>query len=190
MITVAAALLILSSMGLQEVQARPAAGDHALGEELLACIEPFRFRRHLDFGTLEDLATMRDRIAASARRETLERDLKRGPGGIREIEFLVQATQLAWCGRDRGLRMRGTVPTLRALGERGVLPDALDVEQLVADYRVLRAVEHRIQWEREAQTQRLPAEDDDAGWERLARSMGTASKGIWATKGWFSADRT
>ena len=161
------------------LKARPAAGDHALGDELLACIEPFRFRRHLDFGTLEDLATMRDRIAASARRETLERDLKRGPGGIREIEFLVQATQLAWCGRDRALRMRGTVPTLRALGERGVLPDALDVEQLVADYRVLRAVEHRIQWEREAQTQRLPLEDDDSGWERLARSMGADSTEVF-----------
>lgn len=157
------------------LKARPAAGDLDLGEELLASIEPFRFRRHLDFGTLEDLATMRDRIAASARRDTLERDLKRGPGGIREIEFLVQATQLAWCGRDRTLRMRGTVPALRALGERGVLPDGVDVEQLVADYRFLRAVEHRIQWEREAQTQRLPPEDDGPAWERLARSMGNDS---------------
>ena len=154
------------------LKARPAAGDLGLGDELLDAIGPFRFRRHLDFGTLDDLAAMRDRIATSTRLDTLQRDLKRGPGGIREIEFLIQATQLAWCGRDRSLRTPATVPALHALAAAGVLPDGLDVPSLIDDYRLLRAVEHRIQWEREAQTQRLPADDDDDGWERLARSLG------------------
>ena len=159
------------------LKARPAAGDLSLGNELLSAIEPFRFRRHLDFGTLEDLAIMRDRIAASARRDALQRDLKRGPGGIREIEFLVQATQLAWCGRDLSLRVLSTVPALRALDARGVLPSDLRVEELIADYRFLRAVEHRIQWELEAQTQTLPNHADEASWDRLARAMGNAQTG-------------
>ncbi len=161
------------------LKARPAAGDLQLGDELLSAIEPFRFRRHLDFGTLDDLATMRDRIAASTRQDALQRDLKRGPGGIREIEFLVQATQLAWCGRDLSLRIPSTVPALLALHTRGVLPKGLHVDQLIADYRTLRAVEHRIQWEREAQTQALPADTDAAGWERLARAMGQGHTGTF-----------
>ncbi len=153
------------------LKARAAAGDEELGAEFLALIEPFRFRRHLDFGTLEDLAAMRDRIAASSRLETLGRDLKRGPGGIREIEFLVQATLLAWVGRDPELRIRPTVPAIRALAGKGLLPKEVGSEQLIDDYRLLRAVEHRIQWVAEAQTQRLPLDDDEEAWNRLARSL-------------------
>jgi len=154
------------------LKARAAAGSAELGAELLAMIEPFRFRRHLDFGTLDDLAAMRDRIAASARLATLERDLKRGPGGIREIEFLVQATQLAWVGRTPSLRQSGTLPVLDDLAAQGLLPETLDADTLAADYRLLRAVEHRIQWEAEAQTQSLPPDSDDAGWARLGETLG------------------
>ena len=154
------------------LKARPAAGDQALGAELLSLIEPFRFRRHLDFGTLEDLASMRDRIAASTRLESLERDLKRGPGGIREIEFLVQATQLAWVGREPTLRIEATVPAIEVLAALGnMLAEEIDSRDLIEDYRFLRAVEHRIQWEAEAQTQKLPPADDATAWERLAASM-------------------
>lgn len=154
------------------LKARAAAGDQALGGELLTLLEPFRFRRHLDFGTLEDLASMRDRIAASTRLESLERDLKRGPGGIREIEFLVQATQLAWVGREPALRIEATVPAIEMLAARGnMLAAEIHTGKLIEDYRFLRAVEHRIQWEAEAQTQKLPAADDDTAWARLAASM-------------------
>lgn len=152
------------------LKARPAAGDLALGDELLRSIEPFRFRRHLDFGTLDDLAAMRDRIAAAARQDALARDLKRGPGGIREIEFLVQATQLAWCGRDPELRVPATVPALRALADKGVLP--VEAEQVVDDYRFLRALEHRVQWEREGQTQMVPSPHQTEAWDRLAATLG------------------
>lgn len=154
------------------LKARAAAGSADLGAELLTMIEPFRFRRHLDFGTLEDLAAMRDRIAASARLATLERDLKRGPGGIREIEFLIQATQLAWVGRTPELRIAGAMPVLRELAARDLLPASVDAEALAADYRFLRAVEHRIQWEAEAQTQNLPLDSDEDGWARLAATLG------------------
>jgi glutamate-ammonia-ligase adenylyltransferase len=153
------------------LKARPCAGDLALGEELLRRIAPFRFRRSMDFGTLEDLGAMRDRIADAARLGDLAADLKRGPGGIREVEFLVQAQQLVWAGRDPELRVAGTLEALRRLEARSVLPDHVDAEGLADAYRFLRAVEHRLQWAQEAQTQRLPAADDGAAWARLARLM-------------------
>ncbi len=146
------------------LKARPCAGDIALGEDLLGRIEPFRFRRLLDFGTLEDIGAMRDRIAAAA--GGAEDDLKRGPGGIREIEFLVQAGQLVWSGRDHRLRGRGTLPALYLLEERGALPPDTAAAELEWAYRVLRAVEHRLQWPQEAQTQRLPATPE--AWAALA----------------------
>ena len=148
------------------LKARPCAGDLALGEELLARIEPFRFRRLLDFGTLEDIGAMRDRIAAAA--GGAAEDLKRGPGGIREVEFLAQAGQLVWSGRDHRLRGRRTLESIYLLEERGALPAGVRAADLDWAYRVLRAVEHRLQWPQEAQTQRLPGEDDAAAWEALA----------------------
>jgi len=152
------------------LKARPCAGDLALGEELLRRIEPFRFRRSMDFGTLQDLGAMRDRIADAAR--DLRNDLKKGPGGIREIEFLIQATQLIWAGRDPSLRVRGTLDALRRLVDRGALPADLDADALADAYRFLRCIEHRLQWPDEAQTQRLPPEDDEAAWQRLAAASG------------------
>ncbi len=148
------------------LKARPCAGDLEVGDELLARIEPFRFRRLLDFGTLEDIGAMRDRIAAAA--DEAETDLKRGPGGIREVEFLVQAGQLVWSGRDRRLRGRNTLEALYLLEERSALPDDTHAAELEWAYRVLRAIEHRLQWPQEAQTQRLPT--DPAAWDALARA--------------------
>jgi [glutamine synthetase] adenylyltransferase / [glutamine synthetase]-adenylyl-L-tyrosine phosphorylase len=157
------------------LKARPCAGDLTLGAELLSRIEPFRFRRGLDFGTLEDIGAMRDRIAAAA--GGAERDLKRGPGGIRELEFLVQAGQLVWSGRDRRLRGRRTLEALYLLEERDALPVDATGAELEWAYRVLRAVEHRLQWPQEAQTQTLPKDDDS--WAALARAYaggGTAGR--------------
>ncbi len=151
------------------LKARPCAGDLELGAQLLAVLEPFRFRRSMDFGTLEDLAVLRDRIASTARRTPSERDLKRGRGGIRSLEFLIQALQLVWAGREARLRVRGTMPALRALAEAGVLPESADVPTLESAWCLLRAAEHRLQWPEEAQTQRLPG--DPEGWARLASAF-------------------
>ena len=153
------------------LKARPCAGDLELGEELLRRIAPFRFRRSMDFGTLHDLAAMRDRISEAARAGSLEADLKRGPGGIREIEFLVQAWQLIWAGRDPSLRVRGTLEALPLLAVRDVL-GADEAARLADAYRFLRFVEHRLMWPQEAQTQRLPADEDAEGWEALASACG------------------
>jgi len=153
------------------LKARPCAGDIALGEELLERIEPFRYRRYLDFAMLEDIGSMRDRIAAAARSGTLQADLKRGPGGIRELEFLVQAGQLVWAGRRPALRVRGTVEALHLLEQHDCLPAGITAARMTHCYHVLRAVEHRLQWPQEAQTQKLPADDNQAAWGALARAM-------------------
>jgi [glutamine synthetase] adenylyltransferase / [glutamine synthetase]-adenylyl-L-tyrosine phosphorylase len=151
------------------LKARVCAGDADLGADLLERLAPFRYRRSMDFATLEDIALLRDRIASAARRVPLEQDLKRGPGGIRELEFFLQALQLVWAGRDAQLRLAGAMPALRALTAQGVLPDGVDPEPLAAAWRLLRAVEHRLQWPEEAQTQRLPT--DDEGWLQLANAF-------------------
>jgi len=158
------------------LKARPCSGDIALGEELLKRIEPFRYRRHLDFATIEDISAMRDRISAAARTGSLQADLKRGPGGIRELEFLVQAGQLVWAGRRPVLRVRGTLEALYLLQEHGALPEGVTADRLARCYRVLRAVEHRLQWPQEAQTQRLPDDDNEQAWEALAHAMGMSGE--------------
>ena len=151
------------------LKARVCAGDRALGADLLERLAPFRYRRSMDFATLEDIARLRDRIASAARRVPLEQDLKRGPGGIREVEFFVQALQLVWAGREARLRVAGAMPALRQLVACSVMPSTVDPERLEAAWRLLRAVEHRLQWPEEEQTQRLP--HDEAGWTRLAAAF-------------------
>jgi glutamate-ammonia-ligase adenylyltransferase len=118
-----AALAYYESMGQSweraaMLKARPVAGDLALGAQFLAAIRPFIWRRHLDFAALADIHAMKRRIDAhgpAGADPLLGRDLKRGPGGIREIEFLAQALQLVWGGRDPGLRAPQTLEALAAL---------------------------------------------------------------------------
>lgn len=146
------------------LRARSCAGDINLGEQLLQRLQPFLWRRAMDFHTLDEIAAMRDRIAFSAK--AVERDLKKGPGGIREVEFLVQAAQLVRGGREPALRVRGTVEAAHRLAAASALP--VEPGPLLDAWRVLRAVEHRLQWPEEAQTQRLPEDDDHQGWTGLA----------------------
>src|SRR3546814_8402600 len=87
-------------------KARPVAGDIAEGEDFLVARRPFIYRRYLDFGALDGLRTMKAAIAAEVARKDLADDIKRGPGGIREIEFLAQALQLIHGGRNAELRGR------------------------------------------------------------------------------------
>src|SRR3546814_10786207 len=87
-------------------KARPVAGDIAEGEDFLVALRPFIYRRYLDFGALDGLRTMKAAIAAEVARKDLADDIKRGPGGIREIEFLAQALQLIHGGRNAELRGR------------------------------------------------------------------------------------
>lgn len=161
------------------LKARPVAGDLALGQTFLEAIRPFIWRRGVDFALIHDIAAMRRRIEAEQRRigagDPLARlhghDLKLGQGGIREIEFLVQALQLVWGGRDPGLRVPATLPALVLLRRAGHLaPES--ARALAAAYRFLRRAEHRLQMVADRQTQRLP--EDEAELARFARFLGFA----------------
>jgi glutamate-ammonia-ligase adenylyltransferase len=141
------------------IRARAAAGDLALGQQFLDAIQPFVWRRSLDFGVIEEVrqisARIRDHFAQGARIGP-GYDLKRGRGGIREVEFFVQIQQMIHGGRDAAVRAPATLDALGAL----VAADRLDTEQaeeLAATYRLLRTVEHRAQMVDDAQTHLLPA---------------------------------
>ena len=96
-------------------KARPVAGDIEAGERFLDTLRPFVYRRYLDYGALDGLRAMKATISAEVARKELADDIKRGPGGIREIEFLVQALQLIRGGREPALRGRRLLPALQAL---------------------------------------------------------------------------
>ena len=152
-------------------KARPVAGDREAGERFLASLRPFVYRRYLDYGALAGLREMKAAIAAEVARKELADDIKRGPGGIREIEFLVQALQLVRGGREPALRGRRLLPMLEALrGARQVTPEA--AAGLAEAYRVLRRLENRLQMLRDAQTHVLPEAPLDR--LRIARGLGHA----------------
>ncbi|MCD9027375.1 bifunctional [glutamate--ammonia ligase]-adenylyl-L-tyrosine phosphorylase/[glutamate--ammonia-ligase] adenylyltransferase [Luteimonas sp. BDR2-5] len=136
-------------------KARPVAGDIAAGERFLATLRPFVYRRYIDFGALDGLRQMKAMIAAEVARRELADDIKRGPGGIREIEFLAQALQLIRGGREPALRERRLLPALNALYLAGQLP-AETLSRLGEAYRFLRRLENRLQMLRDAQTHVLP----------------------------------
>jgi len=149
-------------------KARPVAGDVAAGERFLETLRPFVYRRYLDYGALDGLREMKAAIAAEVARKELADDIKRGPGGIREIEFLVQALQLIRGGREPTLRERRLLPALQALVAAGHI--AADTgEALALAYRFLRRLENRLQMLRDAQTHALPEDAQDR--TRIARGL-------------------
>ncbi|MGD8380297.1 MAG: bifunctional [glutamate--ammonia ligase]-adenylyl-L-tyrosine phosphorylase/[glutamate--ammonia-ligase] adenylyltransferase, partial [Gammaproteobacteria bacterium] len=150
------------------IKARPCAGDRAAGEELLAGLRPFIYRRYLDFAVFESLREMKDMISAEVVRRGLEDNVKLGRGGIREIEFIGQLFQLIRAGREPALRERRIMLVLPALAEAGYLA-AAEVERLLAAYRFLRRLENRLQAWGDRQTHDLP--HAPALRERLALAM-------------------
>lgn len=156
------------------LKARAVAGDIAAGEHWLLGLRPFVYRRYLDFTALDGLRAMKAAIAAEVARRELADDIKRGPGGIREIEFLAQVLQLIRGGREPLLRERRLLPALRALVATRQMADA-DAAALAYAYRFLRTLENRLQMLRDAQTHALP--EDALDRMRLARSLGYAD---WA----------
>lgn len=150
-------------------KARTVAGDCAAGARFLDALRPFVYRRYLDYGALDGLREMKATIAAEVARKDMADDIKRGPGGIREIEFLAQALQLIRGGREPSLRERRLQPALRALSEgRHLTGDTRDA--LLAAYRFLRLLENRLQMLRDAQTQQLPIDPLERA--RLAHGLG------------------
>ncbi|MCU7942583.1 MAG: bifunctional [glutamate--ammonia ligase]-adenylyl-L-tyrosine phosphorylase/[glutamate--ammonia-ligase] adenylyltransferase [Candidatus Thiodiazotropha sp. (ex Cardiolucina cf. quadrata)] len=151
------------------IKARVVAGDSRAGDELMALLRPFIYRRYLDFGAIESLREMKQLISNELHKKGMEANIKLGPGGIREIEFIGQAFQLIRGGRDKELQIRPILLVLQYLQERGLLPEYA-VQELSESYQYLRLVENRLQAWQDRQTHLLPA--DEVGRLRLARSMG------------------
>jgi glutamate-ammonia-ligase adenylyltransferase len=154
------------------IKARPVAGDRAAGERFLAELQPFIWRKNLDFAAIADIHSIKRQIQAhkgGGRIAVEGHDIKTGRGGIREVEFFAQTQQLIWGGRIPRLRVRPTCTALRGLAATGRI-DPATAETLTEDYRFLRRVEHRLQMVDDAQVHRLPADRDGVG--RLATFLG------------------
>src|SRR5438105_13907844 len=126
------------------IKARPVAGDRVAAGRFLAELQPFIWRRHLDFAAIEDIHSIKRQIQAhkGGGRIAIEgHDIKIGRGGIREIEFFAQTQQLIWGGRLPRLRVRATCPALQALAEAGRI-DSATAATLTEDYRFLPRVDH------------------------------------------------
>ena len=151
------------------VKARPVAGDPTAIEQLMRVLRPFVYRRYLDFAAIESLREMKRLIALEVERKGLADNIKLGPGGIREVEFIGQVFQIIRGGREPELQIRSVLPVLALLETKGLLSPDL-AQQLKDAYRFLRRVENHLQAWRDQQTHLLPV--DTQGRLRLARSMG------------------
>jgi glutamate-ammonia-ligase adenylyltransferase len=154
------------------VKARAVTGVELFNGVYRDLLRPFVYRRYLDFRVFEALRDMKELIAREVQRRELEHNIKLGPGGIREIEFITQAFQLLRGGSDRRLQSPSLLQVLPQLAGEKLLPDSA-VEELLAAYRYLRRVENRLQMFADEQTHELPR--DDVGRLRLAYSMGHAT---------------
>nr|WP_319251558.1 glutamine-synthetase adenylyltransferase [uncultured Celeribacter sp.] len=163
------------------IKARACAGDVAAGERFLSHLTPFVWRKHLDFNAIRETHDMRLKIRAhkglGGALKLEGHNMKLGLGGIREIEFFAQTRQLIAGGRDLELRLRGTVPALAKLAEKGWV-DPEVAEELSRDYAAHREVEHRLQMLRDAQTHSLPTVPEE--FDRLAALMGTSTEDMRA----------
>ncbi|GAA3569101.1 bifunctional [glutamate--ammonia ligase]-adenylyl-L-tyrosine phosphorylase/[glutamate--ammonia-ligase] adenylyltransferase [Marinobacter xestospongiae] len=137
------------------VKARVVAGDQRAGAVLMASLRPFVYRKYIDFSAFESLRNMKAMINREVRRKGLDNDIKLGSGGIREIEFVVQAFQLIRGGRDRELQQRELQAILTQLEALELLPSDV-VAELRAAYVFLRNLEHALQGIADKQTQLLP----------------------------------
>ncbi|MCX7620649.1 MAG: bifunctional [glutamine synthetase] adenylyltransferase/[glutamine synthetase]-adenylyl-L-tyrosine phosphorylase [Acidimicrobiales bacterium] len=152
------------------LKARPVAGDRQLGERFLHTAQRWLWSRPFSADDLRSIRDLKQRAEAEVIRSGLaERELKRGPGGIRDIEFTAQILQLVHGQADAGLRSPNTLATLKELADAGYV-DPADAHTLIAAYRFLRTIEHRIQLLDEQQVHTVPASAQDRDW--LSRVLG------------------
>lgn len=150
-------------------KARPLTGLRRDQAALMDQLLPFVYRRHLDYEALAELREIKSWIEQAVRREGAEDDIKRGPGGIRELEFVVQSMQLVHGGRRPELRGGGPMRLLPVLRDHRLLP-AHASRQLLAAYRFLRRTENHLQAWADEQVHRLPTAEEDR--QRLAFTLG------------------
>ncbi|ESY53011.1 glutamine-synthetase adenylyltransferase [Mesorhizobium sp. LNJC372A00] len=162
------------------IKARPVAGDLDAGDAFLRELQPYVWRKYMDYAAIADVHSIKRQIHAHKGHGEIAvkgHNVKLGRGGIREIEFFVQTQQLIAGGRFPELRGRETVPMLGALAARNwITADARDA--LTQQYWFLRGVEHAIQMVADEQTHILP--DDDEGLERIAHMLGFADAARFA----------
>ncbi len=151
------------------IKARAVTGDAATRDELMQLLRPFVYRRYLDFHAFDALRELKRQIRSDVERRGQEENLKLGPGGIREIEFIAQAFQLVRGGREKRLRRRGVMGVLETLATLGLLPRPV-VDELLAAYRFLRRAENRLQAMNDRQVHTLP--DSPGEQAALALAMG------------------
>ncbi len=169
------------------IKARPVAGDAPLGEGFMSLTRPFVWPEVLDPDAVREVRAMKARAEADVRRRGLsDRELKRGRGGIRDVEFAVQLLQLVHGRADARVRSATTLEALAQLADGGYV-DADDARQLRDAYAFLRTVEHRLQLRDEQQTHTVPA--DTAGRTLLARVLGYRDQPAVSALEAFEADQ-
>ncbi|HEX5218461.1 MAG TPA: bifunctional [glutamate--ammonia ligase]-adenylyl-L-tyrosine phosphorylase/[glutamate--ammonia-ligase] adenylyltransferase [Verrucomicrobiae bacterium] len=155
------------------IKARCVAGSESLAGEFLEMVQNFRYPRSMNENVLREVAAMKRRIEKEILSgDELERNVKLGRGGIREIEFVVQTLQLLNAGRQPFLQLSQTLPGLAKLAQYELI-DTADARRLDAAYRFLRDVEHRLQMDQNLQTHTVPTQSNEL--KRLARLMGFAT---------------
>lgn len=156
------------------IKARPIAGNISAGEAFLERLHPFIWRRYLDYASIEDIRNIRQRIKQSIHTLSLTNlhgyDLKRGKGGIRDIELFVQTWQLIAGGRNPSLRVKSTKDALTALAKANWF-SVKTANTLIEDYENHRTIEHCLQMILDRQTHSLPTKQN--GFTRLAHLTGT-----------------
>ncbi|MGR8942541.1 MAG: bifunctional [glutamate--ammonia ligase]-adenylyl-L-tyrosine phosphorylase/[glutamate--ammonia-ligase] adenylyltransferase, partial [Gammaproteobacteria bacterium] len=153
------------------IKARQVAGDFEAGKQLMDMLNPFVYRRYLDYGAFEELRSLKQQITQELKRKDRMENVKLGPGGIREIEFIGQAFQLIRGGKEKSLQIRGIQDVLKRLGELHLMTSE-DVDQLQRAYEFLRVVENHIQEYQDKQTHDLPTTPEARA--ALAYSLGFA----------------
>lgn len=151
------------------LKARPMAGDRDLGDAYLGVVAPMVWASSSREGFVESVQRMRERVTEHIPAAEVDRQLKLGPGGLRDIEFTVQLLQLVHGATDASIRQRGTLPALAALAEQGYVGRD-EASEFALDYRLLRVLEHRLQLSRLRRTHLMPM--DAAATRALARASG------------------
>ncbi len=173
------------------IKARAVAGNVAAGGQALQRLRPFVYRRYLDYGAFEALREMKEMIRREVGRKGLHGNIKLGPGGIREIEFIGQAFQLIRGGREPALQSRQILHTLEQLAQRGHLPHYVS-HNLREAYIFLRRAENRLQELADQQTHSLPVDPmpraqlalamnyagDGDGWDSFLRALDQHTKRV------------
>ena len=154
------------------IKSRVIAGSSITEAALMELIvRPFVFRKYLDFEAYEAMRSLHTQLRKEVDRRELHDNIKLGPGGIREIEFITQVFQLIRGGRDADLCIRPTLGVLQRLKQKQPLPEQT-VDELIEAYHFLRKLEHRLQYLDDQQTQNLPQNQDDQ--LLIAKSMGVS----------------